>query len=73
MVSDDFSEFGHAGVPSVDFWLGAVEPGKFEAAKKSGETLPGLHSALFAPDLEPSLRTGIAAETAAVLELLGKP
>ncbi len=73
MVSDDFSEFGHAGVPSVDFWLGAIEPAKFDAAKKSGEILPGLHSALFAPDLKPSLRTGIAAETSAVLELLGKP
>jgi hippurate hydrolase len=50
-----------------------VEPGKFAAAKQSGETLPGLHSPFFAPDREPSLKTGIAAETAAVLELLGKP
>jgi hippurate hydrolase len=73
MASDDFSEFGHAGVPSVDFWLGAVEPARFEAAQKSGEILPGLHSALFAPDREPSLRTGISSEMTAVLELLGKP
>lgn len=73
MASDDFSELGHAGVPSVDFWLGAVEPARFEAAKKSGEILPGLHSALFAPDREPSLRTGISSEMTAVLELLGKP
>jgi amidohydrolase len=73
MASDDFSEYGHTGVPAVDFWLGAVELAKFEVAKKSGEVLPGLHSALFAPDRGPTLRTGIEAESAAVLELLGKP
>jgi hippurate hydrolase len=73
MASDDFSEYGHAGVPAVDFWLGAVEPARFEAAKRSGEILPGLHSALFAPDRGPSLRTGIEAESAAVLALLGNP
>jgi len=73
MGSDDFAEFGHAGVPSIQFWVGAVEPGKFAAAEKGGEVLPGLHSAQWAPDLAPSLRTGVAAETAAVLELLRKP
>jgi len=73
MASDDFSEYGRAGVPALDFWIGATEPAKFEAAQKSGEALPSLHSPLFAPDREPSLRTGIQAETTAVLELLGKP
>jgi amidohydrolase len=72
MTSDDFAEYGHAGVPSLIFALGAVDPQKFEAATKSGETLPGPHSPFFAPDREASLRTGIEAETAAVLELLGK-
>lgn len=73
MASDDFAEYGHAGVPALIFGLGAVEPAKFAAAKQSGETLPGPHSPFFAPDREPSLKTGIEAETAAVLELLGKP
>ena len=73
MASDDFAEYGHAGVPGLIFALGAVEPAKFAAAKQNGETLPGLHSPFFAPDREPSLKTGIEAETAAVLELLGKP
>ena len=73
MAADDFAEYGRAGVPAFDFWVGAANPEKLEAAHKSGQELPGLHSAYFAPDREPSLKTGITAETAAVLELLGKP
>src|SRR5437667_3380047 len=73
MGSDDFAEYGHLGVPALIFGIGAVEPAKFDAAQKSGEVLPGPHSPFFAPDREPSLRTGIQAESAAVLELLGKP
>jgi len=72
MASDDFAEYGKAGVPSVMLSLGAVNPAKFDAAQKSGEALPSPHSALFAPDEEPSLKTGIMVETTAVLELLGK-
>lgn len=73
MGSDDFSEFSAAGVPALEFMLGAVEPARFAAAQKSGEILPGPHSPFFAPDREASLRTGIEVEMAAVLELLGKP
>jgi hippurate hydrolase len=72
MASDDFAEYGHAGVPALQFSLGAVNPEKFAAAKKSGEQLPGPHSPFFAPDREPSLRMGIEAETTAVLSILGK-
>lgn len=70
MAGDDFAEYGRAGIPSFDFWIGAVNPSKFAAATKSGASLPSLHSSLFAPDREPSLKTGIAVETTAVLELL---
>ena len=72
MASDDFAEYGKAGVPSVMLSLGAVNPAKFDAAQKSGEPVTSPHSSLFAPDEEPSLKTGIMVETAAVLELLGK-
>jgi metal-dependent amidase/aminoacylase/carboxypeptidase family protein len=72
MASDDFAEYAHAGVPSVMLNLGAVAPAKFQAAQKSGETLPGPHSSLFAPDEELTLKTGILVETTAVLELLSK-
>jgi amidohydrolase len=70
MSSDDFAEYGKAGVPAFDLSFGAVNPQAYDAAKKSGEMLPGLHSAQFAPDREPSLLAGVEAETAAVLELL---
>lgn len=69
-VSEDFSEFALAGVPSVMFYVGAVEPGKFAAAQKSGEQLPGLHSSQWAPDRERTLKTAITSETAALMEVL---
>ena len=73
MGGEDFSEYSRAGVPSVMFWVGAVEPGKFSSAKAGGERLPSLHSPFFAPDVPRTIRTGVVAETAAMLELLGKP
>ncbi len=72
MASEDFSEYGRAGVPAVMLSVGAVEPAKYAAAKASGAALPSLHSSTFAPDREPTLKTAIRAETAAALELLGK-
>jgi hippurate hydrolase len=73
MAADDFAEYRLAGIPSFDFQVGAANPAKFAAAAHTGQALPGIHSPLFAPDLEPALKTGIRAETAAALELLGKP
>ncbi len=70
MTSEDFSEFALAGVPSAMFYIGAVEPGKFKAAKASGKQLPGLHSSLWAPDFKPALKTAVKVETAALLEVL---
>jgi hippurate hydrolase len=72
MAADDFAEYRTDGVPCFDFWVGAINPQKLEAAQKSGHEVGGLHSSYFAPDIEPSLKTGITAETVAVLELLGK-
>jgi hippurate hydrolase len=72
MGFEDFSEFSIAGVPSVMLSVGAVEPAKFAAAKQSGTVLPGLHSALWAPDREPTLKTAIVSETAMLMELMAK-
>jgi hippurate hydrolase len=72
MASDDFSEYRSSGVPSVMLELGAVDPVKYAEAKKAGETIPGPHSPYFAPDREPSLKTGVEVEMAAILELMGK-
>lgn len=71
MGGEDFSEFGRAGVPSTLVWVGAVEPKKYEASKAGGPTLPSLHSSGFAPDPEPTIRTGVKTVTLAALELLG--
>ena len=73
MGGEDFSEYGRAGVPAAIFWVGAVEPKKYEAAKAAGTALPSLHSPLFAPDRERTLRTGVSTMTLAAMELLGKP
>ncbi|HEX4485709.1 MAG TPA: amidohydrolase [Terriglobales bacterium] len=70
MVSEDFSSYGLAGVPAMIFYAGANDPANFEAAQKSGTILPGLHSALWAPDYQPAIKTAIKAETTALVSLL---
>jgi amidohydrolase len=73
MMSEDFGYFSlDKTIPSVDFSLGAVDPEKVKQSKAAGTLLPSLHSALFAPLPEPTLRTGVKAMTSAVLELMRK-
>jgi hippurate hydrolase len=72
MASEDFTELGRAGVPTLMFWLGAAEPKALAAATAAGKTLPGPHSPRFAPVREPTIRTGASAMTLSALELLGK-
>jgi hippurate hydrolase len=72
MASDDFAEYRSGGIPSVMLELGAVNPAKYDEAKKSNRPIPGPHSPYFAPDREPSLKTGMEVEMAAILELMGK-
>ncbi|QRN94157.1 amidohydrolase [Archangium violaceum] len=73
MGGEDFSEYGLAGVPAVMLWVGTVDPKRHAEARASGETLPSLHSALFAPDRERTLRTAVTTLTTSALEVLGKP
>ena len=70
MASEDFSEFQRAGVPTLMLRVGAVEPARYEAAMTSGGSLPSLHSSLFAPDREPTIKAAIAAEVVALRELM---
>ncbi len=53
------------------FTIGAVDPKKIEEAKQRDEPLPSLHSPFFAPEREPTIKTGVTAMSAAVLDLLG--
>jgi len=71
MASEDFGMFGLGGkIPYAIFWLGAYDPAKVAESRKNGTALPSLHSPLFAPLPEPTLRTGVTAMSDAVLELL---
>ena len=71
MASEDFGYLSlDQKIPSTIFWLGAVDPAKVKQSKETGTPLPSLHSALFAPLPEPTLRTGVKAMTSAVLELM---
>jgi hippurate hydrolase len=75
MGGEDFSEFSRTvdKVPICMFWLGAVDPAKVAESERNGTPLPSLHSSKFAPLPEPAIRTGVAAMSAAALDLLAKP
>ena len=68
--SEDFSYFIEQGVPGFYFSLGGADPQKFEEAKTTGKPLPSNHSPFFAPDVDPALHAGIAAEVAVLRNLL---
>jgi amidohydrolase len=71
MASEDFGYLSlDQKIPATIFWLGAVDPLKVKQSKDTDTPLPSLHSALFAPLPEPTLRTGVKAMTSAVLELM---
>jgi amidohydrolase len=73
MASEDFGYFSlDQKIPATIVWLGASDPVKVKQSRESGVPLPGLHSALFAPVPESTLRTGVKAMTSAVLELMKK-
>jgi hippurate hydrolase len=69
-VSEDYSVYIEQGVPSLFFTLGVADPEKWKQSAAGGERLPSNHSPFFAPDLDPSLHAGIAAEVAVLRDLL---
>ena len=71
-ASEDYSMFIQLGIPSLYFSLGGADPDKFAESKKTGTMLPSNHSPLFAPDVDPALHTGIAAEVAVLRNLLNR-
>lgn len=68
--SEDFSYFIEQGVPGFYFSLGGADPEKYAQAKAAGMQLPSNHSPLFAPDVDPALHAGIAAEVSVLRNLL---
>ncbi len=72
MGGEDFGRYGRAGVPIFLYFLGTVAPERVaEARREGGAPLPSLHSDLFYPVPEPSIKTGVLTMTAAVLNLMG--
>ena len=74
MGSEDFCLFALEDhqIPICQLTLGAVDAGKLAESQRTGVPLPGLHSSLWAPVPEPTLRTGVKAMTSAVLDLMQK-
>ena len=74
MGGEDFGRYGTTEhkIPVFMFRLGAVSPAAVKRAQVAGQSLPSLHSSIFAPDPRPTLTTGVTAMSAAVLELLNK-
>jgi hippurate hydrolase len=72
MGSEDFGVFGlgQHEIPTVMFWLGAMDPAKLASATAEGKSLPGPHSSRFEPVPEPTIRTAVTAMTSVAIALL---
>ncbi len=70
MGGEDFSQFGLAGIKAVLLHVGAVDAAKLEEARKTGVPVPSVHSPLWAPVPEPTIKAAMAAEVAILLDLM---
>jgi metal-dependent amidase/aminoacylase/carboxypeptidase family protein len=74
MASEDFGQFGLEDhqIPTFMFWVGAIDAARIKTSRESGTPLPSLHSSLFWPVPEPTIRTAVKGMTTAVLDLMKK-
>ena len=70
MGGEDFSQYGLAGVPICMYRLGTVDQSRLDAFKAKGESPPSLHSPLYYPDAEASLRVSVPVMVAIVEDLM---
>ncbi len=70
MTSEDFSEYGRAGVKAALLHIGAVDPGKLAESRRTGIPVPAPHSPQWAPVRDVTLKAAVHAETIALLNLL---
>ena len=74
MTGEDFGRYSRTGrFPAFLFRLGSVDAARWQRSEEGGEPLPSLHSSLYAPDIEPTLETGLRAMSRLALTLLGSP
>ena len=74
MGSEDFGAFAleDHSIPAFMFNVGAIDDARLAEMKRTGRPVPTLHSSLFWPTPEPTIRTAVKAMTAAVLDLMKK-
>jgi hippurate hydrolase len=60
MTSEDFAEYGAAGVPIALLHVGAVNRGTLEEARRTAIPVPAPHSPEWAPEHEPTLKVRFA-------------
>lgn len=70
-ASEDFSDFGDAGIPSMFFFIGTSDPQAVAEAQKGGKPIPVNHSPYFSPMPEPSIKVAVQAMVTAVLSAAG--
>ena len=75
MGGEDFGRFGRVEpkIPTFLFWIGGPSLLDWEKSEKGEISIPGNHSPLFAPDPEPTLKTGVSAMTAAAIGVFNEP
>ena len=75
MGGEDFGRFGRVEpkIPTFLFWIGGPSLLDWEKSEKGEISIPGNHSPLFAPDPEPTVKTGVSAMTAAAIGVFNEP
>ena len=74
MTGEDFGRYTrHANFPTFLYRLGSVDPKRWRESWEGGDPLPSLHSSRYAPDAEPTLRTGLRSMSRLALSLLASP
>ena len=71
--TDETNAFANAypeSVPMLFFFYGSSDPASLAAAEAGGPPMASLHSAEFAPDLRPTIETGIKSLSGVVLSVL---
>jgi hippurate hydrolase len=70
MGGEDFSRYIREGVPGFFFFLGTLPPDRIDAMRTGKAPPISLHSDLYYPIPEPSMRTGVLSMSLATLNLL---
>jgi amidohydrolase len=73
MGGEDFSRYAQDKTPIFLYFLGTFSPERVaESLKPGARPLPSLHSDVFYPVPEPTIKTGVLTMSSAVLNLVGK-